>query len=513
MIRKRYAAAGTMAAAFVLAAAIASPASGAVDPASVRSADRAGIAAASAEALVAAHPDTIMASSGEAYAHGSAISVGELSYVPYERTYRGLPVAGGDFVVVTNAAGKVVFTSVAQERPIGALATTPTLSAGTAESIARTGFSTVSSVEGTRLVVSLLSGPAALAWQTTVVGQGPQGYSRQTVTVDARSGAVLDRLEHVTSGTGHGNWEGNVTIATRSSGGTFSMSSPTTSNMPCQNASGNTTFTGPDDVWGNNVGTNRETGCVDALYGAEQEATMLSSWLGRNGMSGTGSAWPIRVGLNDLNAFYDGTQVQIGHNQAGAWIGATDVIAHEMGHGVDDHTPGGISRRGTQEFVADVFGASTETFANNPNDPPDFLVGEEVNLVGSGPIRNMFNPSQLGDPNCYSSSIPNTEVHAAAGPGNHWFYLTAIGSNAAGKPASPTCNGSTVTGIGVQNALKIFYGAMLMKTTASGYPRYRLWTLQSAKNNFPGNCAPFNTVKAAWNAISVPAQSGEATCP
>jgi hypothetical protein len=87
------------------------------------------------------------------------------------------------------------------------------------------------------------------------------------------------------------------------------MSSPTTSNMPCQNASGNTTFTGPDDIWGNNVGTNRETGCVDALYGAEKEASMLSAWLGRNGMNGSGGAWPIRVGLNDLNAFYDGTQV------------------------------------------------------------------------------------------------------------------------------------------------------------------------------------------------------------
>jgi len=33
------------------------------------------------------------------------------------------------------------------------------------------------------------------------------------------------------------------------------------------------------------------------------------------------------------------------------------------------------------------------------------------------------------------------------------------------------------------------------------------------KNNFPGSCVEFNAVKAAWNAISVPAQSGEATCP
>ena len=40
-----------------------------------------------------------------------------LQYAPYERTYRGLPVIGGDFVVVTDKAGHVLNTSVAQSRP------------------------------------------------------------------------------------------------------------------------------------------------------------------------------------------------------------------------------------------------------------------------------------------------------------------------------------------------------------------------------------------------------------
>ncbi|MCU1687440.1 MAG: zinc metalloprotease, partial [Amycolatopsis sp.] len=33
-----------------------------------------------------------------------------------------------------------------------------------------------------------------------------------------------------------------------------------------------------------------------------------------------------------------------------------------------------------------------------------------------------------------------------------------------------------------------------------------------AKNLFPGSCTQFNTVKAAWDAISVPAQAGDPTC-
>jgi hypothetical protein len=39
-----------------------------------------------------------------------------------------------------------------------------------------------------------------------------------------------------------------------------------------------------------------------------------------------------------------------------------------------------------------------------------------------------------------------------------------------------------------------------------------VWTLQAAKSLYPGSCTEFNTVKAAWNAVSVPAQSGEPTC-
>ncbi|MGI8417073.1 MAG: M4 family metallopeptidase, partial [Nakamurella sp.] len=199
----------------------------------------------------------------------------------------------------------------------------------------------------------------------------------------------------------------------------------------------------------------------------------------------------------------------------GDWISSIDVVAHEFGHSIDDHTPGGISGNGTQEFVADTFGASTEWYANEPSpyDTPDFTVGEQINLVGNGPIRYMYQPSLAGDKNCYDSSVPGGEVHAAAGPGNHWFYLAAEGTSPTnGQPASPTCNSSTVTGIGVQKAITIMYNAMLMKTSGASYLKYRTWTLTAAKNLYPGDCSEFNTIKAAWNAVSVPAQSADPTC-
>jgi Zn-dependent metalloprotease len=503
--------AGAMVSAGILTApAIASPAPPA--PSTARA-----LAAQSAAALVATRPDFLKASAGEVFQPGSVVSSGPAQYVPYQRTYAGLPVRGGDFVIVTDGAGQVMYESVALAKPIGSIAVTPTVSSDTAAATAGRQLHTVSTTEGTQLVVDALGGTPRLAWESTVDGLGADGASRLSVDVDALTGAVLHQQEHVMHGSGSAAWNGPnpVALSTTQSGGTFSLRDPAVTNLSCQDAATNTTFTGPDDLWGNGNATNRETGCVDALFGAQTEVRMLSQWLGRNAMDGAGGAWPIRVGLNDENAFYDGTQVQIGHNTANQWIGSLDVIAHEMGHGVDDHTPGGISGLGTQEFIADTFGASTEWFANEPTpfDVPDFTVGEQINLVGSGPIRNMYNPSLLGHPNCYSASIPVTEVHAAAGPGNHWFYLLAEGTSPSnGQPTSPTCNGSSVTGLGVQNAIKILYSAMLMKTTGSSYLRYRTWTLQAAKNLFPGSCTQFNTVKAAWDAVSVPAQATDPTC-
>ena len=331
-------------------------------------------------------------------------------------------------MVTTDASGDVVSTSVAQKQTID-VSTTPTLTADQAAAIAKGQLAKVDNVEGTHLIVDALQSTPTLAYESIVHGSKGKLPSHLHVIVDADTGEVLSTRDEVVEGTGTAAWNGPnpVSLATTQSGSTFSLSDPTQLNLACQDAANNTTFSKSTDSWGNGNATVKETGCVDALFGVQQESRMLNQWLGRNGMDGSGGWVPIRVGLNDVNAFYDGTQVQIGHNTANQWIGSLDVVSHEFGHGIDDHTPGGISRGGTQEAVADAFGAMTEWYSNEPApfDTPDFLVGEKVNLVGSGPIRNMSNPSALGDPNCYSSSVPTMEVHSAAGPFNHWFYLLA----------------------------------------------------------------------------------------
>ena len=473
------------------------------------------LAAHSAAALIRGKAPALHVSARDGFLALPVISGGNgLQYAPYLRTYAGLPVVGGDFVVVTDSAGTVLATSAAQTRQVSLASTHPDLAQGRATSIARRQLDQVAGSEPAELVV-YQGATSHLAWATRVSGVDGGERSSKSVYVDALTGKVLGTQEHVLEGTGNSAYNGPnpITLNTTLSGGTYRLQDSATPSRVCQDAATNTIFSGPDDAWGNGNATSRETGCVDAFFATQVEKSMLSAWLGRNGMDGNGGWVPTRVGLNDLNAYYDGTQVQIGHNSTNGWISSIDVVAHEYGHGVDDRTPGGISRSGTQEFVADVFGALSEAYAADPSpyDVPDYLVGEEINLVGSGPIRNMYNPSALGDPNCYSKRIAHTEVHGAAGPGNHWFYLLAEGSNPTnGQPTSPTCNGSTVVGLGAQKAGTIFYNAMLMKTSQSSYPKYRLWTVTAAKNLY--GTATCTRVKAAWSAVSVPVQTGEPAC-
>ena len=332
---------------------------------------------------------------------------------------------------------------------------------------------------------------------------------------DARTGKVLLAWDKVMHGTGTGYYYGNVTIGTSGSSGSTGWSTRPTPGVQCGGQNGSA-YTGTDDVWGNGSGTNLETACVDVMYATAKEVDMLSAWLGRNGVKGNGTSYPARVGLNDVNAYWNGSIVNFGHSSDNArQLTAIDIVAHEQGHGIFYTTPGGSSGNnetgGMNEATGDIFGALTEAYAANPNDPADFLVGEEADLVGDGPIRNMYNPSALGDPNCYSTSLPSTEVHAAAGPLNHWFYLLSQGSN--GSPSSPTCNGSTVTGVGIQTAGKIFYNGLLLKTSSWNHGKARVATLTATKNLYGStDCTTFNRVKAAWAAISVGAQSGEPTC-
>ncbi|MFE2751629.1 M4 family metallopeptidase [Actinosynnema sp. NPDC059335] len=430
----------------------------------------------------------------------------DLFYVSYDRTYRGLPVIGGDAVVATDAAGTVLDTVAA---PVDDLSVDPTatITPARAAAVARSQLSVVDRVEGSTLSV-LAGGRGTLVYETVVSGRVDGAPSRLHVYVNARTGAVEGSLDDARAGTGTSQWNGPNPLSLDTSNN--STVDDTRPGLRCVDYATNQPFTKSTNAFGNGNATSKETGCADVLWSTQKQWDMMRSWLGRDGIDGNGRGVTVKVGLNAVNAYWTGRHIEIGRNNANQWIASMDVVAHEHGHAVDQYTPGGAAREaGLGEATGDIFGALTEAYANEPApfDTPDYLVGESVNLFGRGPIRNMANPSAVGGhPNCWSSAIPGTEVHAAAGPLNHWFHLLAEGS-----AASPTCDGSTVTGIGIQAAGRVFYNAMLLKTSGMTHFRYRVATLTAAKNLDP-TCRQFAAVKAAWNAISLPAQLGEPTC-
>lgn len=315
-------------------------------------------------------------------------------------------------------------------------------------------------------------------------------------------------------GTGTAAWNGPnpVRLDTVQTGSSFALRDPSLPNLKCQRTN-NAVFTGTDNAWGDGDPTHLETACVDALFAAQTEARMLRTWLGRNGFTNSGDGWPITIDQTFNAVAFDSGQIRIGRNLMGEFYTQLDLVGRAFGTGIDQET-GGLSGGGTREFIADVFGTVTEWFANEPNpfDIPDFTVGERAHFDNQPPpLRSMYQPSLQGIPDCYTG---NTDPFTAVGVGDHWFYLVAEGSAPTnGQPASPTCDHTTVTGVGVQTAMLVLYNAMLAKPPrGSSYPTYRRGTLVAAKNLFPGNCQVFNTVKAAWDAVSVPPLPGETTC-
>ena len=102
----------------------------------------------------------------------------------------------------------------------------------------------------------------------------------------------------------------------------------------------------------------------------------------------------------------------------------------------------------------------------------------------------------------------NVDVHYSSGIGNHFFYLLAEGSGAKTlngvSYSSPTCNGSTVTGIGRDAAQRIWYRALTTYMTSNtNYKGARTATLNAAKDLYGATSTQYTTVAAAWSAVSV----------
>src|SRR5699024_4825915 len=225
------------------------------------------------------------------------------------------------------------------------------------------------------------------------------------------------------------------------------------------------TFTDDDNTWGDGTNADRASAGVDAHFGAAKTYDYFTEVHGRNGIFGDGSGVPSRVhyGNEYVNAFWDGQQMTYGDGAGNENpLVELDVAGHEMSHGVTENTAGleyAGDAGGLNESTSDIFGTMVEFYADSPEDTPDFLIGELIDINGDGtPLRYMDEPSKDGSSfDCWSEEVPGSDPHYSSGVGNHFFFLLANGSGESEYGNSPTCDGSTVTGIGNEKAAAVWF--------------------------------------------------------
>ncbi|GGP32364.1 M4 family metallopeptidase [Streptomyces melanogenes] len=447
----------------------------------------------------------------------------------YERTYAGLPVLGGDLVVHETKAGKPAGVTRATRAAIKVASTTPALGAATVQQRALTaakgaGAQKATADQAPRKVIWAASGTPVLAYETVVGGFQDDGTPSQLhVVTDATTGKKLSEWQAVKTGTGNSEYSGKVTLGTTLSGSTYQLSDSArgahkTYNLAHKTSGKGTLLTDADDVWGNGLASNTQTAAVDAHYGAAVTWDFYKNVLGRNGIKNDGVASYSRVhyGNSYVNAFWDDSCFCMTYGDGSgnaAPLTSLDVAGHEMSHGLTAATANlnySGESGGLNEATSDIFGTSVEFYANNSTDVGDYLIGEKIDINGDGtPLRYMDKPSKDGgSKDSWYSGLGNLDVHYSSGPANHFFYLLSEGSGAKTINGvsynSPTSNGSTVTGIGRDKAVQIWYKALTTyMTSTTNYAGARTATLNAASALYGASSAEYKAVNAAWAAVSV----------
>ncbi|MEU3454055.1 M4 family metallopeptidase [Micromonospora sp. NPDC006766] len=487
-------------------------------------------AAARADSLLRANPGAVQGAGSEAYqAVRTKVDASGATHTRYTRTYHGLRVYGGDFVIHTAPNGTMSGTSVGLTAPL-TLGTTAKVSSAAAEASARKVFSgTLTSVGTPELFVDASSGAGRLAWETVATGwkADKQTPSRLHVITDATTGTLIgsyDEIETI-AGTGNSVYSGTVGIDTTLSGSTYQMVDPShgngrTCDMNNKTSGTCTTFTNSTNTWGNGANSDRQSAAVDAHFGAAVTFDYFKNVHGRNGIFGNGTGVPSRVhyGSNYVNAFWDGSQMTYGDGSGNARpLVSLDVAGHEMSHGVTEAVAGLVysgESGGLNESTSDIFGTMVEFYANAPSDPGDYDIGEKININGNGkPLRYMYNPSLDGSSHsCWSTTTKNVDVHYSSGPGNHFFFNLAEGTGATPYGTSPVCGSApAVTGIGRAKAEKIWYRALdvyftsntTYVNTSNPANTARAYTLKAATDLYGSCSTEYKTVQAAWTAVNV----------
>lgn len=370
---------------------------------------------------------------------------------------------------------------------------------------------------------------SVLAYKFDIYALNP--ISRKNYYLDASNGDVIFTdaiLKHI-EGIASTRYSGERSIETQESGGQFRLRDNSrgngviTYNNFNQTSHTNTDYQDNDNNWTvaeyNNA--NRHNSGLDAHWGAMMTYDYFKNNHNRNSINNNGynlinyvNANLIGWGFaNSDNAFWDGNVMTYGMGTNLNPLVSLDVIAHEIGHGLDQFTSNLVYERESgaiNEGLSDIWAAMVEFYAAPEKDT--YHLAEDIGIT----LRSMSNPKSTNDPDTYggdfwinpncgtpNNSNDNCGVHTNSGILNHWFYLLAEGSN---NTDEVNDNGDTfnISGIGKNKAAKIIYRAQTVYfTPTTDYEDARLYTIQAAEDLYGSDAIEVVTTNNAWYAVGL----------
>ncbi|WP_371483777.1 M4 family metallopeptidase [Kitasatospora sp. NBC_00315] len=451
-------------------------------------------------------------------------------HVRFDRTYRGLPVVGGDLVVHQDAKGRLKDSTRAAAHDAAVRTTVPAVPAEVSAGRALGSAPGIAAGSSTpELIVWAADGTPRLAWRNTVAGVGDHGQpAGRVIVTDATTGGQIEAYDAVqeATGTGRSEYTGTVGIDTTAQSGGYALIDPVrghTTKDARNISAGSVTagsgavLTDADNVWGDGrkFSTDRATAAVDAHANTAWTYDYYKNTFGRSGIKndGKGATVFVHVGTKWDNAQWSDSCFCM---MTGDGDGVTDpeqvdldTMGHEMTHGVTSATANlrySGESGGLNESTSDIFGTMVEWYANSAVDKPDYLFSDQSTPPW---LRRFDKPSLDGSSaDCWTKKVGQLDVHNSSGVGNHWFYLASEGSGAKTVNGvaynSPTCNGSTVSGIGNQKVAAIWYRALTVyMTSTTTYAGARTASLSAAKDLYGASSTEYKAVAAAWSAVSV----------
>lgn len=221
----------------------------------------------------------------------------------------------------------------------------------------------------------------------------------------------------------------------------------------------------------------------------------------------------VHRGRNYNNAFWDGQQMVFGDGDGKVFTdftGSLDVIAHELAHGVTEHTAGleyHTQSGALNEHMSDVFGSLVKQWSGQQSaEEADWLIGSEIFTPGieADALRSMKAPGTAYDNSLFGKDpqpahmsefvdLPDTEegdnggVHINSGIPNKAFYLTAVG----------------IGGFAWEAPGHIWYEALKASSARTQFQDFADTTYFKAKELYGARSAEQQAVLTAWREVGI----------